>query len=261
MSLNRVVVVDGAACASRPIVIRIRDGKLTSENVGSEKEECINLPKKTCRTKDRGIYMSQWLTWAKRIQALSQAGLTFTRDQYDRERYEELQEIVREMYERHSDLSNEAILQLVHVDGYPTPKLDVRGVIFKDDRILLVKERSDGLWTLPGGFCEVNRSPASNIIKEVEEEAGLDVIPVRLLALFDMHEHPHPPLSEHYYKLFIECALIGDGEGSAGVETSDVGFFERDDLPDLSLARNTIEQIHMCFDAHWQEEDWTTLFD
>lgn len=98
--------------------------------------------------------MSQWLTWAKRIQALSQAGLTFTRDQYDRERYEELLEIVREMYERHSDLSNEVILQLVHVDGYPTPKLDVRGVIFKDDRILLVKERSDGLWTLPGGFCE-----------------------------------------------------------------------------------------------------------
>lgn len=204
--------------------------------------------------------MSQWLTWAKRIQALSQAGLTFTKDEFDRERYEEFRQIATEMFEQHSNLSMDAITELMHVDGYPTPKLDVRGVVFNGDRLLLVQERSEGLWTLPGGFCEVNLSPAANILKEIEEEAGFDVIPVRLLALFDMHQHPHPPLSQHYYKLFIECALIG-GEASTSIETSGIGFFGRDDLPELSLARNTLEQIHMCFDAHWQEEDWTTLFD
>lgn len=203
--------------------------------------------------------MSQWLDWAKRLQALSQAGLTFTKDEFDRERYLELQRIATEMFEQQSNLALHEITELPHVDGYPTPKLDVRGVVFKDDAVLLVKERSDGLWTLPGGFCEIGLSPAENIIKEIEEEAGFDVAPIRLLALFDMHHHDHPPLSQHYYKLFIECELIG-GEAQISHETSEVAFFTRDALPPLSLARNTREQLYMCFEARWQE-DWTTLFD
>ncbi|MCC5892073.1 NUDIX hydrolase [Exiguobacterium sp.] len=203
--------------------------------------------------------MSQWLMWAKRLQALSQAGQTFTKDEYDRERYLEIQQIATEMFEQQSNLALHERTELIHVDGYPTPKLDVRGVVFREDRLLLVKERSDGLWTLPGGFCEVGLSPAENIVKEIEEESGFDVAPIRLVALFDMHHHPHPPLSQHYYKLFIECEVIG-GEAQVSQETSDVGFFGRDDLPPLSLARNTLEQLHMCFEARWQD-DWVTLFD
>ncbi len=203
--------------------------------------------------------MSEWLSWAKRLHALSQAGLTFTKDEFDRERYLELQQIATEMFERQSNLALQEITELTHVDGYPTPKLDVRGVVFQEDRLLLVKERSDGRWTLPGGFCEVGLSPAENIVKEIEEEAGFDVVPIRLVALFDMHHHPHPPLSQHYYKLFIECEVIG-GEAQASQETSDVGFFTRDELPPLSLARNTPEQLHMCFAARWQD-DWVTVFD
>lgn len=206
-----------------------------------------------------GITMSQWLDWAKRLQALAQAGLTFTKDEFDRERYVELQQIATEMFERQSDLSLDEVTKLTHVDGYPTPKLDVRGVVFRDDTILLVKERSDGLWTLPGGYCEVGLSPSQNIIKEIEEETGFHVVPVRLLALFDMHHHGHSPLSQHYYKLFIECELIG-GEAQVSHETSEVAFFTREHLPPLSTARNTQEQLHMCFEASWQK-DWITLFD
>lgn len=203
--------------------------------------------------------MSQWLNWAKRLQALSQAGLTFTKDEFDRERYREIQEIATEMFEQQSNLTLNEITELTHIDGYPTPKLDVRGVVFRDDEVLLVKERSDELWTLPGGFCEVGLSPSQNIIKEIEEEAGFDVVPIRLLALFDMHHHDHPPLSQHYYKLFIECERIG-GTAQTSHETSEVAFFKRDALPPLSLARNTQEQLYMCFEARWQD-NWTALFD
>lgn len=204
--------------------------------------------------------MSEWIDWAKRLQALSQAGLTFTKDEFDRERYLELQQIVKEIFERQSDLSQDEVTKLVNSEaGYPTPKMDVRGVVFRDDQLLLVKERSDSKWTLPGGFCEVGLSPSENIVKEIEEEAGFDTIPLRMLALFDMHHHGHPPLSQHYYKVFIECEIIG-GEAQISSETSEVAFFSRDALPELSEFRNTLEQIHMCFDSHWQE-DWVTLFD
>ena len=194
--------------------------------------------------------MSQWLKWAERIQELSQAGLTLTQDESDRERYAELQQIAREMSERQEELPSEQRM----------PKLEVRGVIFNGDRIMLVKDHTEERWALPGAYCEASLSPAEHIIEVIEDVSGLDVVPVRLLALFDSRQHPHMTGSEHTYKLFIECALLGEGETSSkGAE--ELNFFDREELPDLSLTQNTVEQLHMCFDAHWQENDWTTLFD
>lgn len=197
--------------------------------------------------------MSQWLKWAERIQALSQAGLAHAQDGSDRERYEELERLAQEMVVHGEPPSEEHLLKV-------SPILDVRGVIFDGDRIMLVQDADEGRWALPGGYCDASLSPAENIIEVIEEESGVDVVPVRLLALFDTRQHPHPSGTDPSYKLFIECALLGEGR-TGQVETEAVGFFGREDLPELSTARNTVEQLHMCFDAHWQEQDWTTLFD
>lgn len=189
-----------------------------------------------------------WLEWTKRIQALAQSGLAFSKDMYDIERYEELREISVEMMAAHADLEIEKIRELFASDeGYQTPKNDVRGVVFKDGRILMVKEKADDKWALPGGFCDIGLSPSENVVKEIKEESGYDVLPVRLLALFDKNKHPHPPEAYHYYKIFILCELIG-GEASAGGETSSIDFFPEDQLPRVSANRNTECQIKTMFE-------------
>ncbi|MBD1381422.1 NUDIX hydrolase [Metabacillus arenae] len=191
---------------------------------------------------------NQWLEWARRIQAISQAGLTFSKDIYDIERYEELTEISAEILQAHTEVEIEKVKQLFSKEkGYQTPKIDVRAAVFKDSRILLVKEKKDQKWALPGGFCEVGLSPSENIKKEVEEESGFLVQPIKLLAVLDMNKHPHPPQLYHYYKLFIQCQIIG-GAAETGIETNDVKFFSQQELPALSQARNTESQINMLFD-------------
>ncbi|MCG3087452.1 NUDIX hydrolase [Sporosarcina cyprini] len=189
-----------------------------------------------------------WLEWTKRIQAIAQSGLAFSKDIYDIERYEELREISVEMMAAHTDLEIVKIRELFTNDeGYQTPKNDVRGVVFKDGRILMVKEKADDKWALPGGFCDIGLSPSENVVKEIKEESGYDVVPVRLLALFDKNKHPHPPEAYHYYKIFILCELIG-GEASAGGETSSIDFFAEDQLPRVSANRNTECQIKTMFE-------------
>lgn len=131
--------------------------------------------------------------------------------------------------------------------GYQTPKLDVRGAVFKEGKILLVKEKGDQKWSLPGGYCDVGLSPSENVVKEIKEESGYDVIPVKLLSLLDKNKHQHPPDSYHFYKIFIQCEIIG-GEPTSGIETSHVGFFSKDNLPPLSVSRNTEAQIHALFE-------------
>jgi len=189
-----------------------------------------------------------WLDWAKRIQALSQSGLAFSKDVYDIERYEELRKISVEIMAEHTDLEMNKIEGLfTNETGYQTPKVDVRGVVFKDGHILMVKENIDDKWALPGGFCDIGLSPSENIVKEIKEESGYDVIPVKLLALLDNNKHPHPPEPYHYYKIFILCEIIG-GESAVGPETSQVEFFSEHNLPVLSTNRNTESQIKMLFD-------------
>ena len=190
----------------------------------------------------------KWLQWAKRIQAISQSGLAFSKDPYDIERYEELRQISAEIMAEHTELEIEEIKELFQNDsGYQTPKVDVRGVVFKDDQLLLVKEKFDNRWSLPGGFCDVGLSPTENVVKEVKEESGYDVVPVRLLALLDKEKHNHPPSAYHYYIIFILCDIVG-GSPLAGLETSNVQFFSEDNLPNLSIQRNTEAQIKSLFE-------------
>lgn len=186
----------------------------------------------------------QWLQWATRIQAIAQTGLAYANDVYDRERYEELRELAGEILARYSDTPQRQVVDILHGEtGYACPKVDVRGVVFDDaGRILLVKERQDGLWTLPGGWADIHESPAENVAKEIEQESGYTAVPERLLAVWDREKHDHPPSMFHTYKLFFLCRLTG-GEARESLETEEAGFFSLDALPQLSLSRVNPGQI------------------
>jgi ADP-ribose pyrophosphatase YjhB (NUDIX family) len=191
----------------------------------------------------------QWLIWAKRLQALSQIGLTYSKDTFDLERYRAIRDISAEMMAAGSDVALETVSGLFRdQSGYATPKVDTRGVVFRGQSILLVREREDGCWTLPGGWADVLESPREAVEREVREESGYETRAVKLLALYDRSKHPHtPPFHFHIYKLFIRCEVLG-GSSSASGETSEVAFFSEDSLPELSLSRVTPQQIRRLFE-------------
>ena len=190
----------------------------------------------------------KWLEWAKQIQAIAQTGLTYAKDVYDIERYEELRQISVDILSDYTTIGKETVrLTFAGETGYATPKVDVRAVIFRDNKVLLVREKIDGAWALPGGWADIGYSPAEVAVKEVKEEAGFDVDPLRLLAVLDKKFHHHPPEPYHVYKLFIQCEIVS-GEALSGVETSEVAFFERHRLPELSQERNTPAQIQTMFE-------------
>jgi len=190
----------------------------------------------------------KWLEWAKQMQAIAQTGLTYTKDVYDIERYEALRQMSIEIMMNYTSVSQEKVaLTFASDSGYATPKVDIRGVVFKGNKILLVREKLDGAWALPGGWADIGYSPSEIAVKEVKEESGYDVAPVRLLAVLDKKFHDHPPEPYHVYKFFILCKIVG-GEAAGGVETSAVDFFEMDQLPELSAERNTKKQIQTMFE-------------
>ncbi|CAG7653562.1 NUDIX hydrolase N-terminal domain-containing protein [Paenibacillus allorhizosphaerae] len=190
----------------------------------------------------------RWLEWAKQIQAISQTGLAYVKDVYDKERYEALRELSVEIMQHYTQVDAERIrLTFASEQGYATPKVDVRGVVFHDNRILLVREKADGAWALPGGWADIGYSPSEVAVKEISEEAGYRVEPVRLLAVLDKKFHDHPPEPYHIYKIFIHCAIVG-GEAAGGVETSEARFFGENELPPLSLQRNTVQQVKTMFE-------------
>lgn len=190
----------------------------------------------------------KWLEWAKEMQAISQAGLEYTKDVYDKERFEQLRELSITIMQEYTGAGNEMIRTLFAGEtGYQTPKVDVRGVIFQDGKLLLVKEKADGAWALPGGWADVGLSPSEVVVKEVKEEAGYEVRAARLLAVLDKKFHNHPPSAFHVYKMFIQCDITG-GAAGVGTETSAVGFFHKDELPPLSEERNTKEQLQRIFE-------------
>jgi ADP-ribose pyrophosphatase YjhB (NUDIX family) len=201
-----------------------------------------------------------WLTWAQRIQAIAQTGLTFSHDMYDIERYEELRAIAAKMMAAYSGADVDMIRGLFAREvGYATPKIDVRGVVFRGDAILLVKERADGLWTLPGGWADVGDAPSAAVEREIAEESGYQARATKLLALYDRNKHGHPPRPDHVYKLFFLCELLG-GAPSTTMETDGVGFFREDQLPDLSVDRIMPAQIARMFE-HLRHPEWPTEFD
>lgn len=190
----------------------------------------------------------KWLDFAQRLQALAQSGLAFAKNPYDIERYEQIRELAAEMATAYSGEEPERVANLFCGEtGYATPKVDVRGVVFKDNSILLVRERQDGLWTIPGGWVDVGESPSEAVEKEVRQESGYIVRATRLLAVYDRNKHDHPPSVFHIYKLFFLCELIG-GEATTSIETDDVGFFRKDELPPLSVGKVTPAQIARMFE-------------
>ena len=177
-------------------------------------------------------------TLAQRIQALAQTGLAFSRDRYDRERYEALREIAAALMGGDPGLLPAFEAQ----QGYATPKVDVRAIVLREGGILLVREVADGLWCPPGGWADVGDSPSAAVEREVVEETGLRVRATRLLGLWDRNRHGHPPIPFHAYKLFFLCEELG-GELTSSEETLDVGFFDPRALPPLSVDRVMPVQI------------------
>lgn len=201
----------------------------------------------------------RWLEWAKELQFLSQVGLAYSKDAFDIERFKRIREISAEMISYQSDIPLEKVKDLFcNETGFQTPKLDTRAAIFDNKKILLVKE-SNGKWSLPGGWVDVNESIKSNIIKEVKEEAGLDVNAVRLIALQDRNMHNKPVYVYGICKVFVLCEIIG-GHFSPNIETVESKFWGLDEIPSLSEEKNTMEQIEMCFNAY-QAEKWDVQFD
>ncbi len=203
----------------------------------------------------------KWLEWSIKLQSLAQSGLAYTNNIYDIERYEALREIAAEIMAGHVAEDKEEIVNIfTREDGYATPKVDVRGCVFRDDKILLVQESSDGKWSIPGGWADVCEAPSACAIREVWEESGFEVVARRLAAIYDRSSHPHePPFPFHMYKLFFLCDITG-GQARTSHETLAVDFFAEDALPELSISKNLPEQIAKMFD-YYRNPDMIAYFD
>jgi ADP-ribose pyrophosphatase YjhB (NUDIX family) len=201
-----------------------------------------------------------WLEWIKQVHAVARWGLTYAKDPFDLERYEVLLKLSVAMMADFAQLDTTRIEGLFANEvGYLTPKVDVRGVVFQDGKLLMVQEKWDGRWTIPGGWADIGLSPAEVAVKEVQEEAGLIVKPVKMLAMLDKKFYPHPASPYHIYKVFMRCEIVS-GEIATGLESQGVGFFSPNQLPELSNHRVTHEQITLLF-QHYHDPHRPTDFD
>jgi ADP-ribose pyrophosphatase YjhB (NUDIX family) len=211
------------------------------------------------------IMSTPWLHWAQRLQALAQTGLTFAQNDFDRDRYTQIQAIAAEMMAAGSNSDVQTIQALFASQaGYATPKIDVRGVVFHHDKILLVREKLDqGRWTLPGGWADVGESPGLAAAREIQEEAGYQARAVKLLAFYDRNKHGHPAYVFHAYKAFFLCELVSEKQNLiANVETEETGWFSEPELDalELSIGRVTLVQLKHFFEHH-RHPEWPTDFD
>lgn len=201
----------------------------------------------------------KWLEWAIELQSLAQAGLTYGKDVYDRERYERIRDISAEILSYKTDISVEKVKNLFCNEvGYQTPKIDTRAAVFEHEKILLVKE-NNGKWSLPGGWVDVNLSVKENTVKEVKEESGLDVTADRIIAIQDRDRHNLPAYAYGVCKIFVLCSVLG-GEFEKNIETTEFRYFNKAELPELATEKNTKEQIEMCFNAYYNK-NWIVEFD
>src|SRR6266446_1670492 len=197
---------------------------------------------------------AKWIEWVRRLQAIAQNGLMFSKDPFDRERYEQVRSVAAEILASYTATDMALISNLLRGEqGYATPKMDVRGAVFHANRLLFVRETSDGLWTLPGGWADVGESPATAVVREIQEESGFETQVCKLVALYDRNKHGHPPMLFHVYKAFFLCDLVG-GSASTSLETSEVAFFGWEEIPRLSAARVTVRQIEKLFTHHMNRE-------
>ena len=201
-----------------------------------------------------------WLTIGRELRAIAQIGLAFSRDPFDRQRFERIRELAATLVAHGSGLERLAMLEaFAHETGYATPKVDVRAAAFVDGRVLLVREISDGAWTLPGGWADVNQTAAECVVREVAEESGYQARAVKLAAVYDYRKRNRPHHLDSIYKMFFICELTG-GSARASIETSGVAFFSREALPPLSAGRTSAEQIERMF-QHAQDPLLPTDFD
>jgi ADP-ribose pyrophosphatase YjhB (NUDIX family) len=202
----------------------------------------------------------KWLEWAVKLQSIAQAGLTYSESQYDIDRYQQIRRLSVDILREYTGISHEKIRDLFASEtGYQTPKVDIRASVFKDNKILLVREKIDGAWSLPGGWADVNSSVGESAIRECFEEAGAHVQPKRIIAIHQADKHYDFPYPYTIYKIFVECALF-ENNFTDNTETLEAGFFSIDSLPPLSTERNTPEQIRMCFEAK-KHKIFETIFD
>lgn len=204
--------------------------------------------------------MEKWLKLAIEIQSLAQAGLTYTNNVYDIERYERLREISAEIIAEKTNIEFSKVKELFcNETGYQTPKIDTRAAIFKDNKILLTHE-NNGTWSLPGGWCDVLESVGSNTIKEVKEETGLDAKAVKIISLQDRNKHNKPIYAYGVCKIFVLCEVTG-GKFEKNIETTEIKYFSIDELPEnLAEEKTSKKQIEMCFNAY-NDKNWQTQFD
>lgn len=209
----------------------------------------------------KGVYYmdNKLVNWIAELQSIAQAGLTYGKDVYDRERYQRIREITAEMMAAKTGLSLEKVTDLFCGEtGYQTPKVDTRAAIFKDNKIILVHE-SDGTWSLPGGWVEFNLSIKENTIKEIREETGLEATAEKIIAIHDRNKHNVPEYVYGVCKIFVLCRVHG-GEFVKNIETTGFEYFAKNEIPTLALAKNNEEQVKMCFRAY-NDPNWEVEFD
>lgn len=206
------------------------------------------------------LTVTEIIEYLKRVQAMAKTGLTYTKDAYDLERYEELRDMTNGLLAKLSETPLDNIeTQFANLeDDYPTPKIDVRAVVIQDGKLVLVREKADGKWAMPGGWCDIGYTVAENAVKEVAEETGLEVEAKRVLAVWDKKCHQHPDDLHYVYKICLLCEVTG-GMLQPGHEVLDAGFFSLSQLPELSEPRNTNRQIETLVGQAAREQ--TSLFD
>lgn len=201
-----------------------------------------------------------WLNWARTLQALAQTGLTYAGNPFDRERYQKLYEVAVEMFALHTGETPATIENWFAVQpGYATPKVDVRGACFRDGKVLLVRERSDGGWCLPGGWADVGDVPSEATVREVREEAGFECVACKVIGVFDANRGGEPFSAFHAFKIIFLCDITG-GAADPDYEILAVDFFARDAIPVLSSNRTSAAQLAECF-AHLDDPARPTAFD
>lgn len=203
---------------------------------------------------------NRWVEWARELQFLSQSALAYCKDVYDIERFQRIREISAEMVSHLTDTPIDTVKGLFASDeGYQTPKLDTRAAVIRDGKILLVQER-DGRWALPGGWVDYDLTIRTNAVKEVFEEAGMAVRPLRVIALMDHNRHNSPPSIHNICSAFVLCEYLS-GDFVPNVETVGCGFFAPGELPSpLAENKTNASQIEMCFRAA-EDPNWQVVFD
>lgn len=204
--------------------------------------------------------LPSWLAWAREIQALAQNGLTFSTNEFEILRYRRLQEIAAEIMAQHGAASaQDWLAPFQEQRGYATPKIDVRGAVVREGKILLVQERSDQRWCMPGGWADVGDLPSAMVAREVREESGFEVVARKVLGVFDANRDGRPLNFFHAFKLVFACELLG-GEARPSNETLAAAFFDFDALPELSSSRTNARHLAEVR-AHMLDPSRLTAFD